>query len=92
MDETAYRTAAARMGYDTPTEKSLAAGVVNENHKHDVALYVYVQDGEFTVDVEQDGTFVTNLCLPGDTIEVPGGVAHIERVGPSGTKLLVARK
>lgn len=92
MDEAAYRRAAAKKGYGDPAEKTLAPGVVNDNHIHDVSLFVYVLEGEFTVDVETDGKFKTNTCLPGDVIEVPGGVAHIERIGPDGTKLLVARK
>lgn len=92
MKEYAYRTAAAEKGYGHPTEKVLAPGVVNDEHTHDVSLFVYVQEGEFTVDVEKDGAFETNKCLPGDIIEVPSGVSHIERIGPQGTKLLVARK
>lgn len=92
MDEAAYRVAAAQKGYDTPTVKSLEPGTVNESHTHDVALFVYVQEGEFIVDVEAGAEFTTNVCLPGDTIEVPGGVVHIERVGREGTTLLVARK
>lgn len=92
MDEAAYRAAAAHKGYDTPTVKSLEPGTVNESHTHDVALFVYVQQGEFIVDVEADTEFRTKVCLPGDTIEVPGGVVHIERVGHEGTTLLVARK
>lgn len=92
MDEAAFRSAAAQKGYGEPAEKTLAPGTVNDDHTHDVSLFVYVQDGEFIVDVDKNGTFETQVCLPGDTIEVLGGVAHIERVGPDGTKLLVARK
>ncbi len=92
MDEATYRAEAAQKGYDTPTEKSLTPGTVNDRHTHDVALFVYVLEGEFIVDVETGTEFVTSVCLPGDTIEVPSGVAHIERVGGEGTNLLVARK
>lgn len=92
MDVSQYLRSASERGYPDPAPKTLDAGTVNERHAHDESLFVFVEAGEFFVEIFEDGRSSTTACGPGDTIEVPAGVEHAESVGSNGAKLLVARR
>lgn len=88
MTEEEYRTALCAKGYASPVEKTWEPGRLNDTHTHDVALFLYITAGEMTVTQGGERT----LCRPGDSVEVPGGVDHVEEVGPPGVTFLVAKK
>lgn len=92
MTETQYLAAVTAKGYGDPVQKVWEAGIVNDAHTHDVGLFLFIQDGEMAVAVDPEGKEQTTICRPGDTIEVPAGVVHAERVGDRGVTFLVARK
>jgi mannose-6-phosphate isomerase-like protein (cupin superfamily) len=92
MTETEYRARVTEKGYGEPMDKFLAANVFNDTHTHDVALFLYVFDGEITVEVEAPNGTEKTTCGPGQTVEVPAGLLHTERSGTDGVTFLVARK
>ena len=92
MTEDDYRDAVTAKGYDAPSQKKLAPRYATETHTHDYALFLYIQDGEITVNVEDDGNVSATTCGVGDTIEVPAGTVHSERIGDRGVTILVAKK
>jgi quercetin dioxygenase-like cupin family protein len=90
MHEEAYRKSAAEKGYDTPVEKTWEAGHFNDWHRHPFCLYVHVLDGEMTLELETPAGIRTAVCGPGDSIEVPIGLRHTERIGARPTRFLSA--
>jgi len=88
MDEQGYRTDARAHGFEEPVAKTWDAGLVNDIHTHDVDLYLLIQAGEMVV--ERGGA--PTLCRSGDSVLVPGREPHVERVGPAGVTLLVAKR
>lgn len=92
MNEDEYQAAVIEKGYADPIQKVWDAGHINHPHTHDVALYLFIQAGEMAVDVETDGHVDRKTCNAGDTIEVPAGVVHTERVSGRGVRFLVAQK
>lgn len=92
MNETEYRNSAAEKGYAAPVLKVWEAGLFNDTHTHDVSLYLFIQDGQMSLDVETADGLQKTTCWAGDTIEVPAGIVHTERVGADGVTFLVARR
>ncbi|MEQ9328016.1 MAG: hypothetical protein RJQ21_12075 [Rhodospirillales bacterium] len=92
MTEADYLASLAPKGYGEAVGKTWEPGLLNDTHTHDVALYLYIRQGAMTLDVGAGAAMLTTACGPGDVIEVPAGVAHVERVGPGGVSFLVARK
>lgn len=86
MTEDDYRQAAAAKGYGAPVEKHWAPGHLNDTHAHDGDLFLLILEGGMAVGPKASATPLT----PGETIEVPGGVEHIEQVGDKGVRFLVA--
>ncbi len=92
MNEQEYRAAAKKKGYADPVRKVWDAGHASDAHTHDASLFLFIEAGELAMDVEADGHTRTETCGAGDTIEVPAGVVHAERVSERGVTFLVARK
>ncbi|MEK9753360.1 MAG: hypothetical protein VW338_09135 [Rhodospirillaceae bacterium] len=92
MTEQSYRATAASNGYGDPMEKSLAPDTYNAHHVHDVALYLYILEGEMSLDIDGPEGLKETTCRPGETVEVLKDVLHTERAGPQGCRFLVARR
>lgn len=92
MNKEKYRVMAAEKGYDEPIERSLEANIFNDSHTHDYALFLYITEGEISVTIDGKNGSETTTCSSGQTIEVPAGVLHTERIGSDGVTILVARK
>ena len=90
MSERDYRTTAAANGYGEPMEKSLEPNRYNPHHVHDVALYLYILEGEMSLDIDGPEGLKETTCRPGETVEVLNDVLHTERAGPDGVRFLVA--
>lgn len=91
MTEDDYRADAAAKGYDAPVEKNLAAGRYNDWHIHPHCLYVYVVEGQMTLELEvPGGRPAVTILEPGSTIEVPVNLRHTERMGPAGARIFSA--
>jgi quercetin dioxygenase-like cupin family protein len=90
MTEDEYRRDAAARGYDAPVQKAWRAGRFNDWHVHPFCLYVYVQSGEMTLQLEGPDGPETVVCGPGEAVEVPVNMRHTERIGAAGTRFLSA--
>ncbi|MEQ8230033.1 MAG: cupin domain-containing protein [Rhodospirillales bacterium] len=90
MTEDEFRASAQDKGYDLPVEKAWNSGHFNDWHVHPFCLYVFVLEGEMTLELETDGGVETTVCRPGDSIEVPLNVRHTERITGSQTRFVSA--
>ncbi|MEK9673159.1 MAG: hypothetical protein VW268_11760 [Rhodospirillaceae bacterium] len=93
ITEQSYRTLAEAKGYGDPMQKTWEAGLYNEPHTHDVALYLWIISGDLTLELADDtGALDLTTIGPGETIEVLANLLHTERPGADGVSFLVARK
>lgn len=92
MTEDDYRRDAAGKGYGEPMAKTWEPGLYNADHAHDVDLFLYILEGEVNFDIAGPDGMATNRRRAGETIEVPAGTAHTERIGDAGVRFLVARR
>lgn len=91
MTEDDYRADAAAKGYQEPNAKAWEAGRFNDWHTHPFCLYVYIVEGQMTLQLEIPGSLPTVTTIgPGGAIEVPVNVRHTERIGASGARFFSA--
>tara|TARA_Y100000813_G_scaffold104115_1_gene74362 strand:+ start:980 stop:1267 length:288 start_codon:yes stop_codon:yes gene_type:complete len=90
MTEDDFRRIATDQGYDKPNELTWLSGRFNEWHTHPFDLFVYIIDGEMTLELEVDGKVETHPCPAGGSIEVPANVRHTERISGADTHFLSA--
>ncbi len=92
MTEDEYRRDVSAKGDAEPTHKIWTPDQFNDWHRHEQALYLLVQTGELSLDVEDDSGVATMTIGPGETIEVPARARHSERAGGDGVAFLVASR
>ncbi|MSQ67182.1 MAG: hypothetical protein EXR83_03155 [Gammaproteobacteria bacterium] len=86
MTETEFRAEiAARGGEPYPVE--LAADYFKDSHTHDFTARGLVLDGEFTLSFAG----AAHHLVAGADFELTAGIAHTERTGAAGARLLAAR-
>ena len=78
-------------GYNKLISKEWDANHFNDSHIHDVDLFLYVEQGELLIGIENNnGLNVTTLAHV-DSIEVLVGEMHYEVSRSEGVKFLLAR-
>jgi len=92
MTENDYRSDLTAKGYAAPSLKTWEPNKAAEMHTHDDDLYLLIQEGEMTLEVEGAGGLTTTTIAPGETIEVPAMARHTERAGAEGVTFFVARR
>jgi quercetin dioxygenase-like cupin family protein len=92
MTENEYHQSLSSLGYANPVQKTWQPGQLNGVHKHQMSLYLLIQQGEMTLDIGSAGSMKSTTCRAGDTVEVPANVDHIERVSSNGVTFLVASR
>ena len=89
MHESSFRAHLAEQAYDEPELIERASGVHNPEQSHDFDVAALVLDGELVVTTAAGET---TTCRAGDLFELAGGIAHSERYGECGARVLVGRR
>jgi quercetin dioxygenase-like cupin family protein len=88
MNEEQFRHRAQELGYGDFQIKDYAPHRDGPLHTHEFSVMLLVVDGQFALAFE-DGA--TNY-RPGEVCELAANVMHTERAGPTGAKVLLAKR
>lgn len=88
MNEEQFRQRAHDQGYGEVQAKEYVPNRDGPLHAHEFSVMLLVVEGEFSLAFE-DGT---TDYRPGEVCELAASVIHTERAGPTGAKVLVAKR
>lgn len=88
MNEAEFRARAIASGFADFQHKEYSSDTDVPMHAHAFSVTLLVMDGEFSLQyADSKSTF-----LPGECCDLPATVLHAERAGPSGARVLLAKK
>jgi uncharacterized cupin superfamily protein len=87
LDEDAFRAGLLARGCRTIGIVEWEPGRVSPTHTHEFTARGLILEGGFTLETADGARTLT----PGDIFELAAGVAHVERVGPRGARILSGR-
>ena len=88
MNEEHFRRQLEEGGYEEIQLKEYAPDTDGEMHSHDFSVRLLVLDGAFTL-ARRDGD---TTFSPGEVCELDAGVAHVERTGAGGARVLLGKR
>ena len=88
MDAAAFERELRAQGYEEVALREWSPDRVVPEHTHPFDARVLVLEGEVTVTWKGR----SRTCWAGDVFEMPAGVPHAERYGPTGAKFLSGRR
>ena len=88
MNEEQFRQRAQEQGYGDFQTKDYVANRDGPLHTHEFSVMLLVVGGQFTLAFEDA---ITNF-RPGEVCELAANVMHTERAGPTGAKVLLAKR
>ena len=88
MNEEQFRQRAQEQGYGDFQVKDYAPDRDGPLHTHEFSVMLLVVEGQFALAFE-DGT---TSYRPGEVCELAANVMHTERTGPTGAKVLLAKR
>lgn len=88
MNEEQFRQLARERGYGDFQTKDYGPNSDGPLHTHEFSVVLLVIEGQFTLGFEDGST----SYRPGELCELAANVKHIERAGPTGAKVLLAKR
>jgi quercetin dioxygenase-like cupin family protein len=89
MNEEQFRQRAQEQGYGDFQVKDYAPDRDGPLHTHEFSVMLLVVEGQFALGFE-DGSITS--YRPGEVCELAANVMHTERAGPTGAKVLLAKR
>ena len=88
MNAEQFHQRAQEQGYGDFQTKGYGPDMDGPLHTHEFSVMLLVVEGQFTLAFEGG----TASYRPGEVCELAAGVAHTERTGPAGAKVLLAKR
>lgn len=88
MNEEQFRKLARERGYGDFQTKQYGPNSDGPLHTHEFSVILLVVDGQFALGFENS----TTNYRPGEVCELGANIMHIERSGPTGAKVLLAKQ
>ncbi|GAC1539147.1 MAG: hypothetical protein NVS2B4_19100 [Ramlibacter sp.] len=88
MNEEQFRQRAQEQGYGDVQIKDYAPNRDGPLHTHEFSVMLLVVGGQFSLAFENG----TTDYRPGEVCDLAANVMHTERAGPSGAKVLLAKR
>lgn len=88
MNDDQFRQLAGEQGYRDFQTKDYAPHSDGALHTHEFSVMLLVLQGQFALGFE-DGT---THYRPGEVCELGANIMHVERSGPTGAKVLLAKR